>query len=115
VAGYDSPGFQNQLPGFAPRSSHDYGSAPGSAPAAGDTGPVIGRPVASNPDGSWQDGAGNTPVMPVRAGATSSMSDKTPVHDGGPFLAGGRVGNAPDETGSGRGRANHHAHPNNGR
>ncbi len=30
MARYDSPGFPDQIPGFAPRNSHDYGTAPGS-------------------------------------------------------------------------------------
>jgi hypothetical protein len=34
MARYDSPGYQNQLPGFAPRPAHDYLTAPGSPPMA---------------------------------------------------------------------------------
>jgi len=110
---YDSPGFQNQLPGFAPRCSHDYMTAAGSAGTnPGETnGPVVGTPVVSPVYVSSQVPEGQ-PVKAVTAGDTSSFSDDNPVHYSA-LLGGGRVGNSPDETGAGRGRAGHNRHPNN--
>jgi len=113
MGAYDSPGYLDQIPGFAPRSSHDYGSAPGSAGdrAEESYGPVIGSPAVSAPYGSSQLPA-NRPEVPVRSGGTSGMSSDQSVQQS-IFLPGGEHGSSPSETGAGRGRAqNDHLHVN---
>jgi hypothetical protein len=113
VARYDSPNFPDQVPGFAARNSHDYMSAPGSDSPGdpGPTGQVIGSAVVSAPFGSSQLPE-NRPVLPVTAGDSCGFSDDKPIHDNTAFLAGGRLGNSPSETGAGRGQADHVHHPN---
>jgi len=112
MARYDSPGFGDQLPGFGPRSSHDYMSAPGTAGdrAEESFGGVIASPVISAPYGSSQLPA-NRPRVDVLAGDTSGMSSDQSVQSS-VFLPGGETGNSPAETGAGRGSAGAHSHPN---
>jgi hypothetical protein len=113
MARYDSPGYQDQVPGLPPRNSHDYGTAPGTVgidPAATD-GPVVGTPVVSVPFASSQPAEGR-PRLSVTSGDTSAFSDDQPVHDGTAFMAGGDTPVGPAETGAGRGHVVTTPHPN---
>jgi hypothetical protein len=92
---YDSPGFQNQLPGFAPRPSHDHGAAPGSAPSAPPS------PVATIESGL--PGVGS--VVPQHGSAVVLQPGQYPAHE--PF-----TGMPLDGTGAGHGNAGHNPHPN---
>jgi hypothetical protein len=106
----DEPGFVDQLPAFGafPRPDTTPGS-PG-VTAGESAGPVVGNPVVTAPFTSSQ---APQPTVAVTAGDTSAFSDDRPIHDNTPLLPGGTVGNSPDRTGAGEGKANHMRHPNN--
>lgn len=104
MASYDSAGYGDQLPGFEPQNSHDYGTAPGSAGISpGRAGPVIGSPAVTAPHESAQL---PVPREDVHAGDTFSTSSGVPVPVS-VFCPPGA-----DVTGAGTGRGGHHAHPN---
>lgn len=109
MARYDSPGYPDQVPGFAPRNSHDYHTAPGSP---GDRpeetyGAEVGRSDVSTPFASSQVDHNHLPVS-VLAGDTSAMSSDQAVPAN---IAGVHV-NGADTTGAGRGNIGHFPHRN---
>jgi hypothetical protein len=106
--GYDSPGFPDQLPGFPPRSSHDYGTAPGSAGAdMARTGPVIATVPVTPPYGTSPD----VPLVGVLAGDTRVPAQ---AESYGPAGLCGSGGGSMTATGAGSGGYDHYRHPNGG-
>ncbi len=109
MAKYDSLGYQDQLPGFAPRSSHDYGSAPGSAGVVqSERDASLGVVTVTN---LYQSGQTAQPTARVGDGDTSSFPDDVAIHE--PLDFSGVTGAS--QTGAGRGRARQASqadHPN---
>jgi hypothetical protein len=109
MAKYDSPGYQDMLPGFSPRDGHtSYMSAPGSEGSnPGDTtGPVIATPLVTTPGVSTQIPAGQVGV-PVTSGDTSGQSNDDAIPNRLLAPAPGA-----DRTGAGSGHYGRQPHPN---
>jgi len=107
MGAYDSPGYQDQLPGFGPRNSHDYMTAPGSQGAVqSERGGGLGTVVVTTPGSSSQ---APQPLVDVGPGETGAFADDVAVHE--PLDFTGVTGAS--QTGAGRGRAqNDHLHVN---
>ena len=101
LAGYDSPGYQNLMPGLGDRDS--WQTAPGSAgiTAAENAGVVVGSPVVSSPFASVQV-PGNMPRLDVLSGDTCAMSSDAPVPAGGDPMSGLSLAQV-TQTGAGQG------------
>jgi hypothetical protein len=112
---YDSPGYQDQVPGYPPRNSHDYGTAPGSpGDAASETyGGTVGSPPVSILYGSSQVPSFR-PTLAVLDGDTSAMSSDQSVPANLPGVTPPSEGNEMATTGAGAGSAGAHKHPNAG-
>ena len=99
LAGYDSPGYQNLMPGLGDRDS--WQTAPGSAgiTAAENAGVVVGSPAVSS---VWQSSQLPVSHVDVLAGDTCAMSSDAPVPAGGDPMTGLSLAQV-TQTGAGQG------------
>ena len=112
MAAYDSPGFEDQLPAFSPRSSHDYMPPPGSAGIGTDRNDLgtLATVIVTGPGGS-STGVPQ-PTARVDAGDTGVPSQTDSLGPDGLCGSGLSAGHVMDQTNAGRGRVVTPHHPN---
>lgn len=116
MASYDSPNFQDRLPGLPPRSSHDYMTAPGTPPAPAGAPSEAQRIPTPGPGQVWITPAGGSTINGdmVNVGPRDTLvSPQAGLYDGNEpnplsTMPGAQVG----QSGAGQGNVVTTPHPN---